>query len=143
MLRIDAGHITKVINQVVLLRIALKGGEYLDHLLRSNALHSESSPVLDKIYALKTIPKLTRQDDVPEERLLISKDQFVKIAQEFKDNEITALGKRAITQITKQLNDKAQKRKEEQRQQREADTAAIKSVRGTEQVQGKQGDKRQ
>lgn len=118
----------------------MKGGEYLDQLVQSNALLSEPSAVLDKIYALKTIPKLTRQNAVPDEQLLISKDQIVEIAQEFKDNEIEVLGKRAITQITKQLNDEIQKRTEEQQQQREADSVAITK---NEQMQRKQDDKRQ
>jgi hypothetical protein len=87
---------------------------------------SEPSEILDKIYALKSPPTLTLSDiplGRPKEELLISKDQFASIAQEFDDNEIRVLGKRAISQITKQLNAEVQKQEEEKRQQLEADNA--------------------
>jgi len=112
--------------EFVWLIIALKGGDYLEQLIREDALVSEPSKILDKIYALKSPPKLTRSDiplDTPKEELMISKDQFSSIAEQFKDNEIAVLGKRAITQITKQLDAKAQKQDEEKRQQLEADKA--------------------
>jgi hypothetical protein len=102
----------------------LKGGEYLEQLLTSDALLSQPSPVLDKLYALKSIPKLTQQDNIPlgtpNQELLISKDQLSEIAQKFKDNEISVLGKRAIVQITKQLEEDVKKREEEQKKEEEA-----------------------
>lgn len=104
----------------------MKGGDYLDQLIRENALVSEPSEVLDKIYALKTPPTLTRSEislDSPKEEILISKDQLTSIAETFKDNEIAVLGKRAITQITKQLDAEIKKQEEEKRQQLEADNA--------------------
>ena len=97
--------------------IALKGGEYLDQLLQSNALISEPSPILDKIYALKSPPKLTQQDiplTTPTKELLLSKDQLSEIAKEFNDNDISVLGNRAIGQITKQLYNEIRKREDEQ-----------------------------
>lgn len=97
--------------------IALKGGEYLDQLLQSDALISEPSPILDKIYALKSPPKLTQQDiplTTPTQELLLSKDKLSEIAKEFNDNDISVLGNRAIVQITKQLNDEIKKREDEQ-----------------------------
>ena len=96
--------------------IALKGGEYLDQLLQSNALISEPSPILDKIYALKSPPKLTQQDiplTTPTRELLLSKDQLSEIAKEFNDNDILVLGNRAIGQITKQLYDEIKKREDD------------------------------
>jgi hypothetical protein len=104
--------------------IALKGGEYLDQLLKSNALISKPISALDNIYALKPTPKLTRQD-VPlgtsTQELLLTKEKLVEIGQHFKDNEIYVLGKRAITQITKQLDDKNVNHEAVLRQRREAD----------------------
>jgi hypothetical protein len=41
--------------------------------------------------------------ETPNVELLISNDKLGEIAGEFKDPEITVLGKRAITQISKQL----------------------------------------
>jgi hypothetical protein len=106
--------------------IALKGGDYLEQLIRENALISEPSEILDKVYALKSAPMLTGSDipfDTSKEELLISKDQFASIAEQFDDNEIAVLGKRAISQITKQLDAKVQQQDEEKRQQLEADNA--------------------
>lgn len=97
--------------------IALKGGEYLDQLLRSNALVSEPSRILDRIYALKSPPKLTQQDiafTTLAQELLLSEDKLSQIAKEFNDNDISVLGNRAIVQITKQVKDGIKKREDEQ-----------------------------
>jgi len=113
-------------NSFIWLILALKGGDYLEQLIEENALVSEPSEILDKIYGLKTPPMLTHADiplDSPKEELLISKDQFTSIAETFQDNEIAVLGKRAITQITKHLEAEANKQEDEKRQQREADNA--------------------
>lgn len=95
-----------------LLIIALKGAEYLDQLISSNSLTSEPSKVLDKIYGLTKAPTLTRSDDVKlgasDKELLIHKDQLIEIATEFKDADISLIGNRAITQITKQLDGEQQ-----------------------------------
>src|SRR6266516_3893572 len=102
---------------LTLLTVALKGGEYLDQLLQTNALISEPSPILDKIYALKTPPKLIQQDiplATPTQELLLSKDQLSEIAKEFNDNDISVLGNRAIVQIKKQLDNEIKKREDEQ-----------------------------
>jgi hypothetical protein len=96
---------------------------------------SEPSEILDKIYALKSPPTLTLSDiplGRPKEELLISKDQFASIAEEFDDNEIRVLGKRAISQITKQLNAEVQKQEEKKRQQLEADNATRESEKGVQ-----------
>ena len=101
----------------------MKGGEYLEQLLTSDALISQPSPVLDKLYALKSIPKLTQQDNIPlgapNQELLISKDQLSEIAGKFQDNEISVLGSRAIGQITKQLEEDVKRRDEEKRGEEE------------------------
>jgi|SRR5271170_375445 len=127
MLYTEYGHIIKAnFFDFIWLIIALKGGDYLEQLIRENALVSEPSEILDKIYALKSPPMLTRSDiplGSPKEELLISKDQFPSIAEEFEDSEIAVLGKRAISQITKQLDAEIQKQEEEKRQQLEADNA--------------------
>lgn len=106
---------------------ALKGAEYLEELLNQNELRSESSPILDKIYALEKPPTLTRED-IPlgqgSEELLLNKAQLSDLAKEFQDNEILVLGKRAITQITKKLEGEIAKREERGRQQHEGDIAA-------------------
>src|SRR6266516_386915 len=88
---------------LTLLIVALKGGEYLDQLLLTNALISEPSPILDKIYALKTPPKLIQQD-IP----------LAKPPKELNDHDISVLGKREIVQITKQLDNEIKKREDEQ-----------------------------
>jgi hypothetical protein len=95
---------------------ALKGGEYLDELLRSNALVSEPSPILDRIYALKSPPKLTQQDVAltAAQELLLSIDKLSQIAKEFNDNDISILGNRAILQITKQVQDGIKTKEDEQ-----------------------------
>lgn len=108
-------------------RVALKGAEYLEQLLEQNALKSESSPILDKIYALEKPPTLTRED-VPLgpsiQELLLNKDQLTEISKEFNDNEILVLGKRALTQLTKQLDGEIVKREDKARRQQEADVAS-------------------
>ena len=107
--------------------LALKGAEYIEHLLEQNALKSESSPILDKIYALNSPPPLTRED-IPlgptTQELLLNKDQLAEISKEFNDNEILSLGKRALTQLTKQLDGEIVKREEKARQQHQADVAS-------------------
>ena len=127
MLCTEYGHIIKVtFFDFIWLIPALKGGDYLEQLIRENALVSEPSEILDKIYALKSPPTLTLSDiplGSPKEELLISKDQFASIAEEFDDNEIAVLGKRAISQITRHLDAEVQKQEEEKRQQLEADNA--------------------
>ena len=96
--------------------VALKGSVYLDQLIATNILISKPSKVLDDIYGLKARPALTRLDDVKpgksEEELLIRQEQFSEIATEFKDSEISVLGKRAINQITKELDGDKQKASE-------------------------------
>jgi hypothetical protein len=107
--------------------VALKATGYLEQLLQSNSLISEPSSILDKIYALEKPPILTLQDVTlgsSTSELLLQKDQFTSIATEFKDEEIAVLGKRAINQLTKQLDGEIVKREEEKRQQHEADAAA-------------------
>jgi hypothetical protein len=56
--------------------------------------------------------------------LLLNKAQLSDLAKEFKDNEILVLGKRAITQITKQLDGQIAKRDYEARKQHQADIAS-------------------
>lgn len=111
----------------VFLPLALKGAEYIEQLLNENGLISESSPILDKIYALEKPPTLTRED-IPlrrsSEELLLNKAQLSDLAKEFNDNEILVLGKRAITQITKQLDGQIAKREDQARQQHEGDIAS-------------------
>jgi hypothetical protein len=101
-----------------LLIVALKGAEYLDQLMSSNSLTSEPSKVLDKIYGLTKAPTLTRSDDVKlgtsDKELLIHKDQLTTIATEFKDADISLIGNRAITQITKQLDGEQQTQQTQQ-----------------------------
>jgi hypothetical protein len=80
---------------------------YLDQLIKSDALVSEPSKLLDEMYKFSTIPTLTRSDvqlGSSAEELLLHKDQLTEIATEFKDNEIAVLGNRALTQLTKQLD---------------------------------------
>jgi hypothetical protein len=116
--------------------IALKGGKYLNQLLNSDRLISQPSPLLDKIYALKSIPKLTIEDTAPlgtpTQELLISKDKLAEIAQEFKDNEISILGNRAIIQITKRLNEEINKQ--------EVDRKPEEDTKIEESEQAKQGE---
>jgi hypothetical protein len=74
--------------------------------LKSQNLISEPNRTLTKIYALKKIPRLTVEDvplESPSAELLISNAKLGEIAAEFKDPEITVLGKRAIAQISKKL----------------------------------------
>ena len=120
MLCIGSGHIVKVIAQSTELTVALKGAEYLEELLRENALISEPSITLDNKYQLKKPPHLT-QKDIPlgtsSQELFLSKEQFNEIAKEYQDEEIAVLGKRAITQITKQLDTEALNREQLEKQQ--------------------------
>lgn len=105
----------------------MKATGYLEQLLQSNSLISEPSTVLDKIYALEKPPILTLQDVTlgsSASELLLQKEQFVSIATEFKDDEIAVMGKRAINQLTKQLDGDIAKREEAKRQEHEADQAA-------------------
>ena len=107
-LHIDVGPITEVVYSRTPLIIALKGGEFLDQLLQSNALLSQPSAILGKIYALNKPPKLIQQDiplNPQRQEFLISKDQLSEIAKQFDDNEISVLGNRALTQITKQIDE--------------------------------------
>ena len=137
MLSTDVGHIIKVLRPFkIQLMTALKGGEHLNQLLNSDRLISQPSPLLDKIYALKSIPKLTLEDTVslgtPTQELLISKDKLSEIAQEFNDNEISVLGNRAIIQITKRLNEESNKR--------EVDRNPEEDTKVEESKQAKQGE---
>jgi len=102
--------------------------------------------MLDKIYGLSNPPTLTRSDDVKmgisTQELLIQKDQLKQVATEFKDDEISVLGNRAITQITKQLDgaiqaqqDKAEKELKE-KEALEKDSVKVDGVEG-KQEQGK------
>ena len=94
--------------------IALKGAEYLQRLIESDAIISEPSNALDSFYSLEKPVHLTREDlplGAPEEEILLSKAQFDEIGKHFKDNEIAVLGKRAITQISKQLQGDLLKKK--------------------------------
>jgi hypothetical protein len=105
---------------------ALKATEYLEQLLKSDSLLSEPSTVLDKIYALEKPPILTLQEVTlgpSASELLLGKDQLQEIATEYKDDEIAVLGKRAISQLTKQLDGEIVKRDAE-RQQHEADATS-------------------
>jgi hypothetical protein len=113
--------------------VALKGAEYLEELLRADALFSEPATVLDKIYALSKKPHLTRLDVTlgkPAEEILISKEKFTEIAKEYNDEEIAALGKRAIIQITKQLDTESSKREQAERQQQEVKAAEMTDIKG-------------
>jgi hypothetical protein len=105
---------------------ALKATEYLEQLLKSDSLLSEPSTVLDKIYALEKPPILTLQEVTlgpSASELLLGKDQLQEIATEYKDDEIAVLGKRATSQLTKQLDGEIVKRDAE-RQQHEADATS-------------------
>ena len=101
--------------------IAFKGAEYLEGLIQSDKLISEPSFVLDKIYELKEAPVLTLEDvkmGSSSQELLTSIPQLTEVAKEFKDNEIAVLGKRAIAQITKQLDgDKAKQQQSHEKQE--------------------------
>jgi hypothetical protein len=57
------------------------------------------------------------------QELLLNKDQLAEIAKEFNDNEILVLGKRALSQLTKQLDGEIIKLQDKSRQQHQADTA--------------------
>jgi hypothetical protein len=106
---------------------ALKATEYLEQLLKSDSLLSEPSTVLDKIYALQKPPIVTLQEVTlgsSASELLLGKDQLQEIATEYKDDEIAVLGKRAISQLTKQLDGEIVKREDAERQQHEADAAS-------------------
>lgn len=116
--------------------IALKGAQYLEELIESGALISNPSNALDTIYALEKTCYLPGNDTHPDtpEDLLISKAQFSEIAKEFADNDIAVLGRRAITQITKKLQNDVSKQKHE-RHQHEANVA-----RADVNVNGKYGN---
>ena len=107
----------------------MKGTEYLEQALNSNALVSEPSPVLDKIYALNPPPTLTREEvtlGTSAEELLLGKDQLLEIAKEFNDDEISVLGKRAIIQLTKQMDGEILKREAKERQHEAVSVASEK-----------------
>jgi hypothetical protein len=84
--------------------IALKGCRHLDQLVNSSALSSHPTPLLDEIYGNGILRRLSINPvppDDPSDMLLITKDKFETIAQEFSDDEIAVLGRRAIAQIHK------------------------------------------
>ena len=127
MRRTGYGHIIKVHPEGIGLMKALKATEYLEQLLKSDSLLSEPSTVLDKIYALQKPPILTLQEVTlgpSTSELMLGKDQLQEIATEYKDDEIAVLGKRAISQLTKQLDGEIVKREDAERQQHEADAAS-------------------
>jgi len=70
---------------------------------------------------------LTRED-IPlgssSEELLLTKDQLAEISKHFNDNDILVLGKRALAQLTKQLDGEIVKRQDTARQQHQADVAS-------------------
>jgi hypothetical protein len=97
----------------------------LEDLLKSDALISEPSPILDRIYALKRTPLLTLEDTkmgTSAQELLSSKSQLLEISKEFKDDEIVVLGSRAIAQITKLLDGDRRKEDELIKQQEQVDS---------------------
>jgi len=114
MLHIDFGHIIKVgYFQFQRLTAALKGTKYLEDLVKSDALLSSPSPVLDNIYSygLKKTPTLTLEDvklKSSKQELLISPTQLASIANKFKEKDIAVLGNRAISQLTKSLDGEQQ-----------------------------------
>jgi hypothetical protein len=119
MQRTGYGHIIKVHPEGIGLMKALKATEYLEQLLKSDSLISEPSTILEKIYALEKPPVLTLQEvrlGPSASELLLGTDQLKEIATEFKDDEIAVLGKRAISQLTKQLDGEIVKREDAERQ---------------------------
>jgi hypothetical protein len=127
MRRTDYGRIIKVYPEEIGLMKALKATEYLEQLLKSDSLISEPSTVLKKIYALEKPPFLTLQEvrlGSSTSELLLGTEQLKEIATEYRDEEIAVLGKRAISQLTKQLDGEIVKREDAERQQHEADAAS-------------------